>query len=137
MSGDKSAGPGRGDYEVGFGRPPSASKWKPGQSGNPRGRRKKSKRDHDFDKLLRRLLTDKVKIVENGREISVSVLEVIAKVTVQDLVKGPPTVRFKLIKELRELGLLQPSSEDQRMDENSIRAVVEELARFASELGDD
>jgi Family of unknown function (DUF5681) len=28
-------------YEVGFGKPPSKSKWKKGQSGNPRGRPKR------------------------------------------------------------------------------------------------
>jgi hypothetical protein len=28
------------DYEVGKGRPPKASRWKPGQSGNPKGRPK-------------------------------------------------------------------------------------------------
>ena len=30
------------DYEVGYGRPPKNSQFKPGQSGNPRGRRKVS-----------------------------------------------------------------------------------------------
>src|SRR5687768_13386603 len=29
-----------GDYEVGYAKPPVATRFKPGQSGNPRGRRK-------------------------------------------------------------------------------------------------
>lgn len=32
-----------GDYEVGFGKPPRHSQFKPGQSGNPRGRKKGSR----------------------------------------------------------------------------------------------
>ena len=28
------------NYEVGWGRPPQASRWRPGQSGNPKGRPK-------------------------------------------------------------------------------------------------
>lgn len=30
----------KGDYEVGFGKPPKAGQFKPGQSGNPKGRKK-------------------------------------------------------------------------------------------------
>ena len=28
------------DYEVGYGKPPKSRQWKPGQSGNPKGRPK-------------------------------------------------------------------------------------------------
>ena len=29
-----------GHYEVGYGKPPVATRWQPGQSGNPKGREK-------------------------------------------------------------------------------------------------
>lgn len=32
-----------GEYEVGYGRPPEASRFRPGQSGNPKGRPKRSR----------------------------------------------------------------------------------------------
>lgn len=32
-----------GDYEVGYGKPPKATRWRKGQSGNPRGRQKGSR----------------------------------------------------------------------------------------------
>lgn len=35
--------PGKPGYDVGYGKPPPAHRFKPGQSGNPRGRRKGSK----------------------------------------------------------------------------------------------
>ena len=31
---------GKGDYETGYGKPPKHSRFKPGQSGNPKGRKK-------------------------------------------------------------------------------------------------
>lgn len=31
----------KGDYEVGYGKPPVATRFKPGQSGNPKGARRK------------------------------------------------------------------------------------------------
>lgn len=34
---------GKGDYEVGFGKPPKHSQFKPGESGNPKGRDKGSR----------------------------------------------------------------------------------------------
>ena len=52
------------DYEVGYGRPPKSTQFKPGQSGNPRGRKKGSKNTYT---LLRDLLNKKVTVTtESG-----------------------------------------------------------------------
>lgn len=43
------------DYEVGYGKPPKATQFKPGQSGHPQGRPKKrkvGKQEIDLDELL-------------------------------------------------------------------------------------
>ncbi len=47
----------RGDYKVGYGRPPKSGQFKPGQSGNPAGRPKLRKTAHDFliEEALRRV----------------------------------------------------------------------------------
>lgn len=50
------------DYKVGYGRPPEHTRFKPGQSGNPRGRKKGSKNTYT---LLRNVLNQKV-IVNDG-----------------------------------------------------------------------
>lgn len=66
---DETAPPDQGeavsDYEVGYGRPPVATRFKPGQSGNPKGRPKASK---NLSTLVREKLQAKVPAREGGRE---------------------------------------------------------------------
>src|SRR5229473_1885751 len=52
------------DYEVGYRKPPRHTRFKKGQSGNPRARPKRSK---DFAALLTEILNEKVTITENGQ----------------------------------------------------------------------
>jgi hypothetical protein len=48
-----------GNYPVGYCKPPRASQFKPGQSGNPRGRRR---RNDSLIDIVRRVLSERVKI---------------------------------------------------------------------------
>ena len=59
----------RYDYEIGKGRPPKSTQFKPGQSGNPKGR-PKGKRN--FATELEEILTAPVPISENGRRRKVT-----------------------------------------------------------------
>jgi hypothetical protein len=59
----------RTPYKVGKGRPPVATRWKPGQSGNPKGRPKGSE---NTSTLFGRLLNGKVEITENGKTRKIS-----------------------------------------------------------------
>jgi hypothetical protein len=53
-----------GDYEVGYGRPPVATRFKPGNNCNPRGRPKKKK---TVGQLIDEALNTKVKITVDGK----------------------------------------------------------------------
>jgi hypothetical protein len=52
------------NYEVGKGRPPLSTRWKPGQSGNPKGRPKGAK---SLATLFNEVLNRKLTIQENGK----------------------------------------------------------------------
>jgi hypothetical protein len=52
------------DYEVGHGKPPRHTRFKKGQSGNPRGRPKGSK---NLPTLLTEALNEPVVVAENGK----------------------------------------------------------------------
>jgi hypothetical protein len=59
----------KGDYEVGYCRPPRHTQWGPGQSGNLRGRPKGL---NNFSTDLQRVLKMPVKLNEGGRTRNVS-----------------------------------------------------------------
>jgi hypothetical protein len=59
-----STGDGKKGYEVGYGKPPIHSQFRPGQSGNPAGRRK-GVRNLRTD--VKRMLATPVKVKEGGR----------------------------------------------------------------------
>src|SRR5947209_17104066 len=65
----------KGSYEVGFGKPPRSSQFKPGQSGNTAGRPPGAK---NFATALEQELKSRVLVTENGRRKRISKREVIA-----------------------------------------------------------
>ena len=52
------------NYEIGYGKPPEGSRFRKGESGNPKGRPKGTK---DFQSDLREVLKAKVTVSENGK----------------------------------------------------------------------
>jgi Family of unknown function (DUF5681) len=73
------------DYPVGFGKPPKHTRFKKGQSGNPKGRPPGSK---DFSTLIDNELEKRVFAKENERTKSMTKREVMAKQLVNKGVKG-------------------------------------------------
>jgi hypothetical protein len=63
-------------YEVGYGKPPVEHRFKPGKSGNPRGRDKGLK---NLRTILEQEGAARVKVVEGGRSRSMSKLEATVK----------------------------------------------------------
>ena len=67
---------GKGTFEVGFGKPPRSTQFKPGQSGNRAGRPRGAK---NFAIAIEQALDTRVTVTENGRRRRISKREVIAK----------------------------------------------------------
>lgn len=51
------------DYEVGYGKTPTDTRWKPGRSGNPTGKRK---REETLREKLRRIASEEIVVSQNG-----------------------------------------------------------------------
>jgi hypothetical protein len=74
-----------GDYEVGYGKPPRHTRFKRGQSGNPRGRPPGAK---NLSTLLNEALNELVAVTENGGRKSISKRQAAFKQLVNEAAKG-------------------------------------------------
>ena len=80
------------EYEVGYGKPPKRSRFKPGQSGNPKGRPPGAK---GFEAMLKRELDRKIAVTLNGRSTEISRADAMMKRVVERALKGDlQAIRF-------------------------------------------
>lgn len=73
------------DEDVGYGKPPKANQFKPGKSGNPKGRPKGAKSEAT---MLEELLNRKIEIRQNGKVRKITILEGILHKLAEDSLKG-------------------------------------------------
>jgi Family of unknown function (DUF5681) len=124
------------EYDVGYGKPPVASRFKPRQSGNPGGRKKGSK---NLATVVKRAQNEKVTVVINGRRRSMTKLEAAITQLANKAASGDPKatqmlVDLGLLAEAREAADRPPMESDPDARNKQDRAVVAALlARF----GDD
>jgi Family of unknown function (DUF5681) len=91
----------RSDYEVGYGRPPRETRFRPGQSGNPTGSRKGSK---TIGARLRELMNSKVTVTEQGRPRRISRLDVMLRQLTNDAMRGDQRALKLLMEFLHRYG---------------------------------
>lgn len=75
------------EYDVGYRRPPKATQFKKGESGNPKGRPKGSR---GLEKVVMEELKAKITVNENGQSKRVRKVEAIAKQMVNKAITGDP-----------------------------------------------
>ncbi len=86
-----------GDYEVGYGKPPVATRFQKGQSGNPKGRPKGAQ---SFQALFKTILDSKVPIRDENGSRTVTVREALVRNPIKQALKGDSktfTAIFKLV----------------------------------------
>jgi len=85
------------EYEVGYGKPPKATRFRPGQSGNPNGRPKGKK---NVGTILEETLYQPVPITENGKARKVPAIEALFKTTMMNAMKGDHRAADRLLKQV-------------------------------------
>ncbi|CUH41201.1 DUF5681 domain-containing protein [Ruegeria atlantica] len=83
------------DYEVGYGKPPKATRFQKGRSGNPKGRPKGAK---GVNASLKRELEAKITVREGNHEARISKAEAIAKRLTAGALKGDTKLLMALLK---------------------------------------
>jgi Family of unknown function (DUF5681) len=107
-AGKSRRGGGSQNSAVGYGRPPGASRFKPGTSGNPKGRPKGRK---NLKTLIREAMTASILIQEGQKTRRVSRIEGVMLRLLQSGLKGNEKSAMTVLKMAQLLGLLQDSSE--------------------------
>src|SRR6476659_9432704 len=85
-------------YEVGYGKPPKHTRFKKGQSGNPKGRPPRFSYEED-EAPLRRYLLEPMTVIIKGKKTEMSTIDVIIKSMIQKAVQGCPRTQKLLIQE--------------------------------------
>ncbi|MCD9298026.1 DUF5681 domain-containing protein [Bradyrhizobium diazoefficiens] len=116
-----------GNYEVGYGKPPRDRRFKPGQSGNPRGRPKRTLSLLElFASELKRTRT----IVEDGQRLRVQTDRILIKRIIDLALKGDLRalkIAMALIEQVRDIA-------STRDDRNVSAMSPEELAAYYNQL---
>lgn len=76
---------GSADYSVGYRRPPKATQFAAGESGNPKGRPKGSR---TIGAVLRDIIQQKIVVTENGKTQRIAALEVMLRRLVNDAMRS-------------------------------------------------
>jgi hypothetical protein len=122
---DNDADP-RRTYAVGYGKPPVTSRFKPGQSGNAKGRPRGHK---NLKTLIRQAMTARISIQEGLSSRQVSKLEGVVLRQLQNALKGDDRSAMAVMKIATQLGLL-----DDAPDASSETALTASDERILQEL---
>jgi hypothetical protein len=113
------------DYVVGFGRPPAGSRFRPGISGNAKGRPKGHK---NLKTLIRQAMTASISVQEGSSTRRVSKIEGVVLRQLQSALKGDDRSAMAVIKMAMQLGLLEdPQSEANEALTPSDEAILQQL----------
>jgi len=90
-----------GSYAVGYGRPPLENRFKPGQSGNPKGREKQSRNMYTIMKLV---LNEDMQIREGERVRRMPKFEALVRTNLSRALKGDPKAMVAFLALVRHCG---------------------------------
>jgi hypothetical protein len=128
--GEPVAAPGnvrKGDYEIGYGRPPARTRFKPGQSGNPSGR--PAGRPNPKTTVAR-VINEKVSVREGQKTRNMTKLEAMVQAHALKAIKGDARSASIVIGLVARMGLLgEPEDETLAALPQEDAAIVDDFLR--------
>ena len=119
------------DYEVGFKKPPKSGQWKKGQSGNPKGR---PKRSSDIAECLERRLAMTREMMIDGRLQRITYADRIALQMLKETLEGKTAARRDVIQTQQRRIAGQRESEQPGDREIICELVLDDVDRQAEVL---
>jgi hypothetical protein len=118
--------------KIGYGKPPRGHQFKPGQSGNPKGRPKGVKNEST---MLHDLLFKKIDVREAGRLRKITVLEAILRRIAEESLKGNTKSAAFLLGRLGAISATDTKQNELNADEEN--ALSAYLRKMASQIRND
>lgn len=120
--------PNNRDYDVGYGKPPGATRFQKGQSGNPTGRRRGSK---NLSTILEEELEQRVVIRENGKQKTITKRRASMKQLANKAASGDHRALQILINYLHNLegraGTVEEGPQLNEIDQEIVGGILERL----------
>lgn len=121
------------DYEVGYKKPPKKNQFKPGQSGNKRGRPKGSK---NLDSIYKELFNTKLPNKETGEKMPVS-KALVNKLLIKALQDNDIKAIDYLLKQKERLDLKEETKRKlEEKAKNKGKSMLEQFAEFEEMIKD-
>jgi hypothetical protein len=99
----------KGDYEVGYAKPPADHRFKPGNNANPKGRRKGTK---NRSVVIRDVLLQEITVRVGGETKQMSKLEALFEKTLSEALAGDKKSAALIFSIAQKEGLLTPEQEE-------------------------
>jgi hypothetical protein len=109
--------PAADDNDVGYGKPPRANQFKPGESGNPKGRPTGAKSEAT---ILQDLLQHKIGLSERGKMRRITLHEAILRRIAEDCLKGNTKSAAFLLNRYHALTSNEPDESGLSDDEQTV-----------------
>lgn len=115
-------------YEVGYGKTPKETRFKPGQSGNPRGRPKHSK---NTATILAEELNERISLREGSKQVIITKKQAMVKQLMNKAVQGELRALFFVFQLMQNADATE--AEKEKMIENISEEDSKILMRFLKE----